>query len=77
MALDRTYESVLDELEGAVRAHAEAHYDEHGWDILVETIDEDELTEIIRGARTVGGAISKAARHVAAIDAHRADVRGA
>lgn len=70
----KTYEAYLDELEEAVRAHAEAHYEQGGWDVLVETTNEDELIEIIRGARSVKGAIAKAAAHFGVVDAVRADV---
>jgi hypothetical protein len=70
----KTYEQQLDELEEAVRNHALANYTTGGWDILVEATTEDELIEIIRGARSEAGAIRKAAAHFGVVDAVRADI---
>ena len=42
-----------------VRAYAVEHYDDGGWDVIVETFSDDELAAAIGGARTLGGALRK------------------
>ena len=42
-----------------VRAYAVEHYNDGGWDVIVETFSDDELAAAIGGARTLGGALRK------------------
>lgn len=49
------------ELVAAVRAHAEAHYEEGGWDVIVECWEDEDVARTIKGARTVNGAVKKVA----------------
>lgn len=46
------------ELVDAVKLHAVTHYSE-GWDVVVETMDDDDINDIIGLARTPAGAIKK------------------
>lgn len=59
-------------LVAVVRAHARGHYDEGGWDYVVEGCYEDEdLARLIGGARSPSGAV----RRVGEVLAVRADRR--
>jgi hypothetical protein len=49
---------LLRSLIAAVKAHAAANY-ESGWDVVVETMDDDDIAEKIGRARTVKSAISR------------------
>jgi DNA-binding CsgD family transcriptional regulator len=42
-----------------VRAYAVDHYNDGGWDVIVETFSDDELRAAIGGARTLAGALRK------------------
>ncbi len=61
---------------GAVRKHAPKHYEEDGWDILVETYDYNELVEVIKTAGTVEEAIKLAGEAVGVVASVRSDVWG-
>lgn len=47
------------ELIQAVKAHALAHYEDGGWDIIVETWSDEEIAEQIGKATTINGALRK------------------
>jgi len=49
----------MDALVAEVRAHAEAHYEDGGWDVIVECWEDADIEAAIGGARTLGGAIRK------------------
>lgn len=42
-----------------VKAHALAHYNDGGWDVIVECYDDEMLAEQIGRARTAKGALAK------------------
>jgi hypothetical protein len=46
------------ELVEAVKAHAEAHYEDGGWDVIVECWSDEEIAQQIGRARTVKGALA-------------------
>jgi len=48
----------INDLVAAVKAHALAHYEDGGWDVVVETYDDAEIAKVISKARTVRGAIA-------------------
>ena len=52
----------MKDMVDAVKAHAVAHYEEGGWDYLVECYSDAEVAELIGRARTVAGAIKKVAK---------------
>lgn len=56
-----------------IKAHAAASY-EQGWDVVVETMTDEDIAEAIGSARTLKGAIAKLAP---GIDAHREQALGA
>lgn len=62
------------ELIEAVKAHALTHY-EQGWDVIVECYDDADIAELIGAARTVKGAITKAAYLVNIRESYAADIR--
>lgn len=58
------------ELVAAVKAHATAHYEDGGWDVIVEAWDDADIRRQIGYASTAKGAIKKVA-HVVSIYADR------
>lgn len=69
----------MDELVKAVRDYALKHYEQNGWDYIVECYSNEEIEMMIGKARTIKGAILKVAR-VSGIyhwAAYRKDVQGA
>ncbi len=60
----------------AVRKHAQAHYEEDGWDYVVESFDDNELAEVIGNASTPELAIKRVKREVSIINDVREDVQG-
>lgn len=61
-----------------VREHAGAHYNEDGWDYVVEAFDDKYIIEIIRDARatTVKTAINAVHQVVKIKDEYRKDIEG-
>ena len=47
------------ELVEAVKAHALEHYQDGGWDVIVECYTDEEIAAEIGKARTVKGALAK------------------
>lgn len=47
------------DLVQAVKDHATEHYNDGGWDVIVECWDDDQIAETIGQARTVKGALAK------------------
>ena len=64
-----------DELVSAVKQHAVDHYEEDGWDYLVECYSDAEVAELIGGARTVNGAIKKVAKVMKIKGDYREDIQ--
>lgn len=58
----------------AVREHARRHYNEGGWDILVECYEDRDILAAISGATTPGRAIRNVAKVVAMQDDRRRDI---
>jgi hypothetical protein len=63
-----------EELVKAVRDYAIAHYEQDGWDYIVETYTDAELAEEIGQAHTVKGAIAKVRRTARLLDERRRDI---
>ena len=61
----------------AVKAHALAHYNKSGWDIIVECWSDAEIAEAIQGAKTAKGAIAKVAKTVKLLGDYRSDIQNA
>ncbi len=60
-------------LVDAVIQHAEDHYTEGGWDVIVECYDRAMVSDLIGQARTPKGAIAKAASIVSIYADRQAD----
>ena len=63
------------DLIDAVRAHAVEHYNEDGWDFLVECWEDWEIQAIVKGCRSEGQAIRKVRKQVRVLSDHRAEER--
>jgi hypothetical protein len=59
----------------AVRAHALAHYEQDGWDVIVECYEDAELAELLRGCNTPDEAIAQAGRAASTFDEARRAVQ--
>jgi hypothetical protein len=64
----------MNELIKAVRDYALDNYEKGGWDILVECWDDEEIAEVIGGAKTPKAAIAACKRVIGTIDEYRSDV---
>ena len=72
---ERNTEMATQAIVDAVKAHALAHYEDDGWDIMVETMTDDEIAAMLGDVRTAGAAITKAARELQPLADYRADIR--
>jgi len=63
------------ELIAAVKAHALAHYEKQGWDIVVECYSDEQIGEIVAKCRTAKGAISAVLKAVRPSAEYRADIQ--
>lgn len=61
------------ELVRAVREHAREHYNDGGWDVIVECYEDVQIAELIGRARTPQGAINKVAEVVSVFAERQAD----
>lgn len=59
----------------AVKRHALAHYNEDGWDFIVECYTDADLWEVIAGAKTEAAAVKKARAAARLLGDRRGDVR--
>lgn len=67
--------SEMQELVAAVREHAQAHYEQDGWDYIVEAYTDGELADAIAQApdQTPSGAIEHMRGIVELLDDRRTD----
>lgn len=63
------------DLIAAVRKHAMLHYNEGGWDYVVEAYEDADILEAIGRARTVAGAIRNVGREVGLRHDYAEDIR--
>jgi hypothetical protein len=60
----------------AVKAYAKAHYNDGGWDVIVECWEDEDIADAVEGAKNAKQAISMLRRGVVAVWADRqADAR--
>ena len=59
----------------AVKAHAITHYEQHGWDIVTECYEDEQIADIIKGAATAADAIQAVLTHIRPIAEYRDDIR--
>lgn len=67
----------MKDLVRAVRAHAEAHYNQNGWDYLVECWSDEDIAEWVGDAKDETTAILRCADVVGTLDEMRSEVRAA
>jgi hypothetical protein len=63
------------ELIAAVRAHAVEHYNDGGWDVIVECWEDEDIARQIGAARTLKGALRKLRSTVSVFADYEADAR--
>lgn len=68
----------MEDLIKAVRAHALAHYEEDGWDYVVECYEDADLQQLIEeeGATTAEEAIKALGKVMKLKDDYRKDIQG-
>lgn len=59
----------------AVKRHAIAHYNNDGWDIVVECYSDDEISSLIGDAQTITDAIARVLADVAPHASMRDEIR--
>lgn len=67
----------MPELVSEVRKYARDHYEEDGWDFVVECYSDEEIAERIGKARTRVGAIANVLLAVKTVDDYRKDIQNA
>ena len=70
-------EQTKDELVALVRAHALAHYDEDGWDILVECWEDEQIKQALGRSKKASGAIWAVKQRLAPLVEFRAAAEAA
>lgn len=61
------------EMVAAVKKHAEAHYNDGGWDVIVECWSDDDIAAAIHRCTTANGAIALVSRIVGVYAERQAD----
>jgi len=67
--------ATMKEMVEAVKAHAVDHYEEDGWDYLVECYSDAEVEEMLGKCRTVAGAIKKVGYFMKEKGDYRAEIQ--
>ena len=68
-------ENVDPALIDAVKQYAKAHYEEGGWDYVVETMEDEDIAEDIAGAKTPEEAIAKMKKIADMLGGHREEIQ--
>lgn len=63
------------DLVDAVRAHAVEHYNEDGWDFVVECWEDWEIQAVVKGCKKESQAIRKVRKQIRALSDHRREVQ--
>jgi hypothetical protein len=58
-----------------VKKHATQHYEEDGWDYVVETMDDEEIADLVGFARNVREAIANVANTTTLLHERREDIQ--
>lgn len=59
----------------AVKQYAKAHYEESGWDYVIETMEDEDIAEDIAGAKTPEEAIAKMKKIADMLGDHRKEIQ--
>ena len=62
------------DLIDAVRAHAVEHYNDDGWDYVVECWEDWEILAVVRGSKSEGQAIRRVRKQVRVLSDHRQEI---
>lgn len=58
-----------------LKAHADKHYEEDGWDVFVECYTDEERLKMIGRCFTLAGAIKKIGKDLKDYDDHRKEIQ--
>jgi hypothetical protein len=62
------------DLVSAVRAYALKHYEQDGWDYVVECWEDKDILDIVKGCKQESQAIRKVKTAVKTLDEYRQDI---
>lgn len=65
----------VDALVSGVKSYALRNYDRSGWDVVVETMSDEEIAEVIGNARSYNGAIYRVGQHVRPFADYRSEIQ--
>lgn len=65
----------VSEMVAGVKAHALRHYEEGGWDVVVECMEDSDILREVEGCKTVAGAIRKVGAVVGVYDDYRKEIQ--
>lgn len=63
------------DLVDAVRAHALDHYNEDGWDYVVESWEDWEILAVVKGCKKESQAIRKVRKNVRSLSDYRREIQ--
>lgn len=67
---------ILDQdLVDAVRTHALQHYEDDGWDFVVECWEDWEILAVVKGSKSESQAIRRVRRQVRVLSDHRREIQ--
>jgi hypothetical protein len=72
---DADWKMAKDGLVHHVKVYASEHYgSDEGWDIVIETMSDKDILDIVWRARTEAGAVRKMAAYIAPAAAYRSEI---
>jgi len=70
-----TKANTIRQLVEEVKSYAAQNYNKGGWDIVIETMDDWDIAEIVKGASNPKGAIWKMSVYIRPMASYRDEVR--
>lgn len=65
----------LNEMVEAVKKFANASYERNGWDLVVETMGDEDIADLIKNCSNAIEAVKKVKRFIAPIHEHRKEIQ--
>jgi hypothetical protein len=73
--LEKAVNEAMQALVEGVKKHAIKHYEDGGWDYVVETMDDEDIADLIGFARNITEAIRNVGNEVHLLHERREDIR--
>jgi hypothetical protein len=65
----------LNQMVEAVKKFANASYEHNGWDLVVETMSDEDIADLIKNCTNAIQAVSEVKRYIAPIHEHRREIQ--